>query len=311
MEAYRKLGMVILSLLLVTLLVPSAAAQRASTTGIPTRIIVTVKPKHGSKVPTIYKEDVFVYEGTDRDGVVDWIPLEGNHAALELFVLIDDNLSGGLANPVDDLRSFVSKLPASTAVGVGYLRNGTVTIAQNISTDHAAAAKAIRIPASARGIPASPYVAVANLIAGWPVQPVRREIVFVTDGVDPLFRAGAQNPYVDQAIAAAQKGNVIVYSVFMRGSGFASANRGLAIWGQTYLGQLTKASGGEFYFMDFGSGPSITAYLEDVTEKLQHQFLLTFLAKPSGPSPRKIQLRTEVTNAVLVGPEKVYVGSSK
>ncbi len=307
----RSMRLVLPALLSLGLLIPEVAAQRASTTGIPTRIVVTVKPKHGSKVPTIYKEDVFVYEGTERDGVVDWMPLEGNHAALELLVLIDDNLSGGLANPIDDLRSFVSKLPASTAVGIGYLRNGTVTMAQDISTDHAAAAKAIRIPASARGTPASPYVALANLIAGWPVQPVRREIIFVTDGVDPLFRTGAQNPYVDQAIAAAQKGNVIVYSVFMRGSGFASANRALIIWGQAYLTQLTKATGGEFYFMDFGSGPSITAYLEDVHGKLQHQFLLTFLAKPSGPSPRKIQLRTEVQNAALVGPEKIYVGTTK
>lgn len=294
------------------LLASPAAAQRASKTGTPTRMIVTVEPKKGSKVPTLYREDVFVFEGQDRDGVVDWMPLQGNNAALELFILIDDGLSGGFAHQIEDLRTFLDKLPPSTAVGVGYMQNGAVKIAQNITTDHKAAAKVLRVPAGVHGTPASPYACLSQLMAGWPNDPVRREILFISDGVDGLFRAGAQNPYVDQAIATAQQGNIIVHAMFARGSGFQGMSGGLMTWGQSYESQITHATGGAFYFMDFGSGPSITPYLQDLARKLDHQFLLAFLAKPEKKAgPRSVKLKTEVANASLIAPEKVYVAAAK
>ena len=293
-------------------LVPPLAAQRPSDTGIPTRVIVTVQAKKGSKVPTVYREDVFVFEGQQRDKVVDWMPLQGNNAALELFILIDDGLSGSFAHQVDDLREFVGKLPPSVAVGVGYMRNGKVSIAQDMATDHSLAAKALRMPAGVHGTPASPYACLTELMEGWPNDPVRREILFISDGIDALFRAGGQNPYVNQAIAAAQKGNFIIYPLFARGSGGYGMSPGLMIWGQNYQSQLSHATGGEIYFMDFGSGPSITPYLEDLQQRLDHQFLLTFLAKPEKTKgPRSIKLKTEVPNATLVGPEKVYVAEPK
>ncbi len=304
----------VLAILALGLLVPPAAAQRASTTGIPTRMVVTVLPKKkNTKMPTLYREDVFVFEGQDRDGVVDWMPLQGNNAALEFFILIDDGLNIWFAKQIDDLQTFVKKLPASAAVGVGYMRSGHVTIVQNITTDHAAAIKALRVPAGVLGTPASPYLVVADLISRWPNNPVRREILMVSDGIDGLFRGGSnQNPYVDQAVKAAQKGNVIVHCMFARGSGGYGRSRGLMIWGQNFQSKLTHATGGEFYFMDFGSGPSITPYLEDLANRLEHQFLLTFLAKPQPKAGfRPVKLKTEVSNAELIAPEKVYVEAAK
>ncbi len=83
-------------------------------------------------------------------------------------------------------------------------------------------------------------------------------------------------------------------------------------WGQNYESQLTHATGGEFYFMDFGSGPSIGPYLDDLSDRLDHQFLLTFLAKPQPKAGfRPFKLKTEGPNAELVAPEKVYVPAGK
>ena len=53
-------------------------------------MVVTVEPHHGSDVPAVNREDVMVYEGKDRDTVTEWIPAQGDHAALELFILLDD-----------------------------------------------------------------------------------------------------------------------------------------------------------------------------------------------------------------------------
>ncbi len=314
MPADRTMRAALLVILMLGLLASPLAAQRASTTGIPTRMVVTVLPKKkDAKPPTLYREDVFVFEGQNRDGVVDWLPLQGNNAALEFFILIDDGLNSWFANRIDELQTFVRKLPASAAVGVGYMRNGTFTVAQDMTTDHARAIKALRMPAGVHGIPASPYLVLADLISGWPKDPVRREILMVSDGIDGLFRGGSyQNPYVEQAVNAAQQGNVIVHCMFARGSGGYGRSRGLMIWGQNYQSQLAHATGGEFYFMDFGSGPSITPYLEDLANRLDHQFLLTFLARPQPKAGfRSVKVKTEVANAQLIAPEKVYVPAAK
>src|SRR5438132_1582106 len=79
------------ALLAVTALATSrVVAQQASSSGVPAHMVVTVEPRHGSNVPVINREDVMVYQGHDRAKVTDWLPLQGEHAGLQLFILIDD-----------------------------------------------------------------------------------------------------------------------------------------------------------------------------------------------------------------------------
>lgn len=53
---------------------------------------------------------------------------------------------------------------------------------------------------------------------------------------------------------------------------------------------------------------SFTPFLEDAEKRLMHQYLLTFLAKPPKKANwQRIRLMTEVPNADLVGPGKVWV----
>jgi hypothetical protein len=49
-------------------------------------------------------------------------------------------------------------------------------------------------------------------------------------------------------------------------------------------------------------------YLDDMTKRLTHQYLLTFLAKPPKKAGwQRVRLRTEVPNADLVSADKVWV----
>lgn len=284
------------------------AQQPASPTGVPTRVIVTVEAKHGSNVPAVNREDVMVHQGHERDKVADWVPLQGDHAALELFILLDDGLNATVGSQFDDIREFITSLPASTAVGIGYMRNGSVDMVQNITTDHARAAKALRLPLGDQGIATSPYVCLSDLIAGWKPQEVRREILMISDGVDPLYGGGAVNPYVDQAIAAAQKADVIIYSIYAQGAGHAGHSYWLLNWGQNYESQVADETGGEFYYLGFWNGPSFTPYLDDLAKKLNHQYLLTFLAKPEKkPALVPLKVQTEVPNAEVVAARKAWV----
>ena len=126
-------------------------------TGTPVHMVVTAEAHHGSDVPVIQLEDVMVYQGRDRVKTTDWIPLQGEHAALELFILLDDASGTSLGSQLEDIRRFINAQPATTRIGVGYMRDGTVAMAQNLTDDHAMAAKSLRLPIGVAGINASPY----------------------------------------------------------------------------------------------------------------------------------------------------------
>src|SRR5437867_12932292 len=151
------------ALLAVTALATSrVVAQQASSSGVPAHMVVTVEPRHGSNVPVINREDVMVYQGHDRAKVTDWLPLQGEHAGLQLFILIDDAANTSLGSQLEDIRQSINAQPATTAIGVAYMRNGTADILQNLTNDHAQAAKALRLPlgdaGARREAPTSPWL---------------------------------------------------------------------------------------------------------------------------------------------------------
>src|SRR5437016_4881649 len=71
-------------------------------------------------------------------------------------------------------------------VGVAYMSNATVQIAQNLTVDHAAAAKAVRLPRGTVSAMDSPYLSLISLVKSWPQQKVRRQVLMVSDGIDRL-----------------------------------------------------------------------------------------------------------------------------
>src|SRR5208283_2348988 len=143
-----------LSLTLWSWVALSVSAQQSppATGGVPVHMVVTVEAHHGSDMPVINRDDVMVYEGRDRDHVIDWVPAQGDHAALELFVLLDDGSNISLGSQLEDLRQFILSQPASTKVGVAYMQNGSARIEQNLTSDPALAAKAQRLPMGIAGI---------------------------------------------------------------------------------------------------------------------------------------------------------------
>jgi hypothetical protein len=288
----------------------SAVAQEASSSGVPVQVVVTVEPRHGSNVPVINREDVMLYQGRDRAKVTDWIPLQGERAGLQLFILIDDAASTSLGSQLEDIRQFISAQPSTTAIGVAYMRNGTAEILQNPTNDHTQAAKALRLPLGDPGGSGSPYFSVADLIKRWPDVPVRREILMVSDGIDRFGGSGPSNPYVDSAIEEAQRAGVIIYSIYTPGVGHYGHSFWRTNWGQNYLSQISDETGGESYYLGFEAPVSFAPYLDDLSHRLTRQYLLTFLAKPErkgGFQPFK--LRTEVPNAELVAADRMYVSA--
>jgi hypothetical protein len=275
---------------------------------VPVHMVVTVEARHGGQVPVVRHEDVTVYQGRNRAQVTDWVPLQGERAGLQLFVLLDDSLDTSIGSQLEDLRQFILSQPPTTLVAVGYMRDGTVDTTQNFTDDHVQAAKALRLPLGNVGAFASPWLSIGDLIGRWPETPVRREILVVSDGIDRFGGVGPANPYVDTAIDLAQRAGVIIHAIYATGVGHSARMFWPINWAQNYLSQVASETGGQAYFLGFETPVSFAPYLDDLTRKLNHQFLLVFLAKPGKkPGLQPVRPRTEVPNAEIIAASKVFV----
>jgi hypothetical protein len=301
---------VALALVLGMMAARTSSAQQAPPAGVPAHLVVTVEPHKGSEVPVINRDDVMVYEGKERDRVIDWIPATGDHAALELFVMLDDGSNSTLGTQIEDIKKFIDAQPPTTAVGIAYMQNGIAKVEQNPTTDHALAAKAVRLPMGIRGANGSPYFSLTDLIKRWPESKARREIFMATDGIDLYYGTGdLQDPYLDEAIENAQRAGILVSAIYTPGVGHFGHSYWQAYWGQLYLAELAEKTGGEAYYIGF-TGPPVTfaPYLEQFSQRLSHQYFLAFLAKPpKKPGLQRVRIRTEVRNADLVSAQQVYV----
>jgi hypothetical protein len=288
----------------------SLTAQAQGANGVPVHMVVTAEPHHGSSVPAVNREDVMVFDEKDRDTVTEWIPAQGDHAGLELFILLDDGSSTNLGSQLEDIRKFIGAQPASTKIGIAYMQNGTGKIVQDLTTDHEQAAKALRLPLGARGANGSPYFSLSDLIKHWPASSARREVLMASDGIDLYYGSGdLMDPYLNEAIGDAQRAGVLVSAIYTPGVGHFGHDYWQTYWGQLYLAQVADRTGGESYYIGFNGPPvSFAPYLDDLALRLSHQYLLTFLAKPpkkAGFQP--VKLRTEVPNVDLVSADRVWV----
>ena len=289
----------------------SACAQQTGTSAENTaHIIVTVEPKHGSNTPEIRKEDVMVYERHDRDQVVDWIPLQGDRAGLQLFILIDDESGMSLGSQLDDIRKFIDAQPPSTMVGVAYMQNGIARVEQNPTNDHAQAAKALRLPMGVSGANASPYFSLSDLVKKWPATNERRAVLMISDGIDRYYGTGdLQDPYLDAAIDEAGKAGIIVSAIYTPGVGHFAHSYWQSYWGQIYLSELADKTGGEAFYIGFTGAPvSFAPYLQTLQTRLEHQYLLSFVPKPEKKAGwRQIRLQSEISGVDLISAGRVWV----
>jgi hypothetical protein len=309
LQSKMRLGVVLALALLPFAL--CANAQNEPTSGtVPSRLVVTAVAHNGNQPPSLQAGDVQVYEKREQLQVTDWTPLQGPQGALQLFLVVDDAAQPTVfGTNMADIRNFILAQPATTAVGVAYMRNGTVDIMQNLTDDHAAAAKSVRLPLGNQGAFGSAYLSITDLVKRWPQSNVRREVVMFSDGIDELGGGwGVTNPYVEEAIDTAQKAGVIVFAIYTPGFGRYYRSYWQMTMGQTYLSQISDETGGAAYFLGLQAPVSYTPYLDDINQRLNHQYLLVFaVPAPKKPQLVPIRLKTEVPGVELIAADKAWV----
>jgi VWFA-related protein len=288
------------------------AQQEPAFPATPVKVVVAAEARHGKDVPEIRSEDVVVMQAKQRQKVIAWQPIASPQLGAQIFLLIDDSLStSDLGSKLNDIRGFINSQPTTVQVGVAYMRNGTALVTQNLTTDHAQAAKALRLTTGDSGASASPYFSLQDLLKHWPQDDAAREVIMITDGIDAYWDSNSlDDPYVNSAIEQAQRQGVVVNAIYARGEG----HLGHTFWrinsGQTFLSEIADGTGGEAYYLANDSPVTFTPYFNELTERMKHQYLLTFDAQPGRKSGfQPIKVSTEVPNVDLVAPNRVYVST--
>jgi hypothetical protein len=290
-------------------------AQDGSSTITPVQMTVTVRVLGKNKrMPEVRREDVIVRQGKDRLQVTGWTPLSSDRSSLDLFILIDDAARSSVASQYGDLRDFIYSLPQSTSVGVGYMRNGTVQVAQDLTTDHRQAANALRIPYGSPGVYSNPYLSAIDLMKRWPESQNRREIVMITDGIDRLHGwphrrgLGPISPDVSSASAFAQRTGTIIHGIYTSGVGRRGSNFWEVANGQNAMTKLANETGGEAFFLGMREPVSFQPYLDRLQTSLDNRYRLEFNAVPGKkPGLQYVKLATEVAGVELDSADSVWV----
>src|SRR5271166_3302312 len=93
-------------------------AQTASPTGTPVHMIVTVGHHYGHVPPVLTKDDLTVTQHYQPLPITNLIPLRGDRAGLELFLLVDNCSNCEPGNKFEELSHFIKSQPATTTVGI-------------------------------------------------------------------------------------------------------------------------------------------------------------------------------------------------
>jgi hypothetical protein len=113
------------------------------------------------RMPEVNRADVLVREDKDRMQVTGWTPARGDHAGLDVFILIDDASSTSLGSQLDDLRA-IYQGPAANHFSVSAVHpewDGS-----NHPELHNRTQSSRESSAASRGANGSPYLSLIDLI---------------------------------------------------------------------------------------------------------------------------------------------------
>jgi hypothetical protein len=279
-----------------------------------------------SKAPAMPTEkDVLVKVDNRPVSLVKLTPVPADGAQVAL--LIDDGLRSSLGRELESIRQFVTSLPQGTEVFIGYMQNGRIVSAQGadpgFTTDHAAAAAAVRIAQGVPGASASPYFCLSDFVKNWPgpseiqqprpTQQVSRKarfVLMITNGVDPYNGSTSimnqDSPYVQAATTDAQRAGVPVYSIYFSDAGFGR-RRG-TFSGQSYLAQIADGTGGVAYYQGTGNPVSLAPFLKQFQTAVAETYVATFPVNASKNLAR-LKLSTTLPKTKVRAPDQVRAGT--
>ena len=135
----------------------------------------------------------------------------------------------------------------------------------------------------------------------------RRAVLMLTDGVDRYYGSSdLDDPYMDAAVNGALRQGVMVYSIYLPGAGAYDRRARVTNIGQSHLIEVGEETGGYAYFLDFRDPVTIAPFLNDLRERLDHQYQV-ILGSLNEKGIRPVKLRTESPGLKIAAPTRIFV----
>ncbi len=274
--------------------------------------VVTVLPKVDGQLPaSVTQQDLAVKVNGKNAKVTHWAPIEAPDNQIELVLLIDSGARGSLGRQMEDIEQFIGSLAPNVEAGIAYMENGQAVFAAPLSSNHAQILRNLHLPGGGMGSSSSPYFCLSSLAKNWPGQnpAARREVLMVTDGVDPYERdLDPDDPYVDTAIKDATRARLIVYSIYWVNQGRADSTATANNTGQSLLEVVSQATGGKSFWQGMGNPVSFQPYFEELSRRFRNQYELEFTSEQQGkPGVEEMRLKLHAPGTEIDAPEKVLM----
>jgi hypothetical protein len=276
------------------------------------KAVVTVLPKtDGAVPPSVNAQDMSLIIDGKMAQITSIKPFLSPENNIELVLLIDNSARTSLGTQLEAIGAFVKSLPPNVKAAIAYMQNGQALFDGPLSTDHAQVLRALHLTGGPAGASASPYFCLSDLAKRWPSQDqaARREVVMVSDGVDPYnMRYDPENPYLQSAISDSVRARLVVYSLYWESRGTRSNRRYENNTGQNYLNEVTQATGGKSFWMGMGNPVSFDPYFDELIRRFRNQYQLGFTTGLTGkPKIEELKLKFSAPGAEVASPQKVIV----
>ncbi|HXE30875.1 MAG TPA: hypothetical protein VN515_03630 [Terriglobales bacterium] len=307
---------------------PSGGAAMAADPNVH-QVIVTAVPRHSGEMEPLEQGAVLVKQGGKDDTIHNWRPVDA-HTAVDLAIIIDEDTQN-LGVRLDDVRNFVKTLPPNVRVGVGYMSVGGIVFAQSAFTpDRNLILLKLRPPSGAPGSSPSPFTSIQYLMQRWRPHPGQvHEMLMISDGVEHLGGNDSNNITLKKAVAETVQAGVVVYAIAASGAsdagvsqngspmrdpiggagpgiipgiGAESDSRGII-----NLGELTEATGGTTYAGNNGTAPRFTTFLNDMLQRLNHQYLLVFDSSKAKAGLESVNIEVHAPDENVTAPKQIFI----
>lgn len=260
----------------------TGSSRQVRTVNIPVTIFTKEEVKQKDLQELIQVDRFIVYENDEEQQFLSIRSV--SDTPLSLAIVIQENLLSEFNLQINDIKQFIRSLPRGSRVLVAYSRSGNVQVVQRFTEDLNAAANSLRIvPGSATLAPRSPFDGIQEISRRFDGVPAgRRAILFFSDGLDTsqgfTLASISQSVALEEAVAAAQRRGIAIYSIYSPTSSTASADSIFILASQGALDKLSDETGGKAYFRGTFPPLNFLSFFQDITNRFNRQFSLTYLS---------------------------------
>jgi VWFA-related protein len=260
---------------------PSPPKQKVRTVTVPISIFTKKELKERRTEEYVQVETITVKEDNEQQAILSIRSVADT--PLSIAILVQEDLSTGFNNQLNDIRNFIRSLPQGTRIMVAYLGLGSPRTLQRWTEDREAAAKSLRIViSSSAAAPSSPYEGLNAILPRFDGVPAgRRAVLLFSDGLDISgglnLASIAQSFDLEQAILKAQKRSIAIYS-FCWPTERSKGNSTLGFAAQAALQKLSDQTGGRAFGNGISEFPSFGPYFSELEMTLSRQFALSYIS---------------------------------